>query len=1194
MKSKIKILKRKIAFLVGPIAKYVLRENHRRANVYAKYYDDLPIQKNTILYESRDGNSITDNPYAMFKYMLNNPAYQDYVHIWSIQDFNAVQPVIDLYKQYTNVKFVQRNSKEYLKYLASCEYLINNSTFQTFYIPKDGQTYINTWHGTPLKHMGFDIPGNPAQNQNVLRNFLSADYILSPNTHTTKVYTESYKLRGLYEGKIIEEGYPRIDLTLNTDRNKFMIYLRSLGIKMDEKKKNILYAPTWKGNSVSTPKDDVLQIIADMSELASKVGNEYNILIKVHPFLYKQATSYAELNGKLIPDYIDANELQSIVDVLITDYSSIFFDFLVTGRPILFYAWDADVYSEERGQYFPNEALPGPILYNAKELVNAIQNLEQVQNDCRANYENMQNQFVNYEDGKVTARITDTLILRNGNQLNEISVYNDKEKIIIYPGGMRDNGITSSFINLMNNIDFERFDVTCFTQSSNTQEVLKNLDRVNKNVRFLFKPGIPAYRLFEVYKDKFVHNRGERGYLGKKFYPEKAYKRESRRLFGNTHFDYTIDFSGYSLFWAKYLLALDAKRKICFMHNDLLSDSERKVKGKRPHRINLRGLFSVYHRFDKLVSVSVGTMELNKKNLIEYADADKFDYVLNTINPDKILGTSQNDQEAIGHTENKVETTSLKSHGILRNVTDFPVWNTIPGNINASTFQLDKSYENAVVLIIREAKVGEETLYKFSYKNQSIGWINNNAIELTDDQPLSEVTVDRIAKIEKTKGHSIRTEPYNLPGSKRVSGLDDYKGILFTVDKETETIHGTYCRVSIGETILGWIDKRALQFLPEMEQAKRDKMLSQNYTKYHELVESLPNRILEETFFEEKTFATITNPGNKVIWTKAYPSYKSKKKADAMEYKDELAELKRISKTAKGTYYHFSIAGKISGYLETSAFDFVDGPVLVKEKEVSKLAIIVETVGISLWTKPELQEDAQLIEEDLSDLQGKQVVIKKEAETTETTYCLIELDGKELGWIDGAALEVQELLGAYIDGRFVPYPSEGYLNFVNMGRLSPEKAQGNLIEAFGKFHEQHPNSRLYILGKGPLKDDLERLIKKLNIADSVFLMGQLDNPFPFLKKCDCFVLSSHYEGQPMVLLETMTLGMKIMATDIVANRTVLEDGKYGLLVEDSVDGLEKGLTYVAENFEEFQPAKFDYVNYNKEAMDSFLRVLEGR
>ncbi|MDR4215855.1 glycosyltransferase, partial [Bacillus paralicheniformis] len=177
-----------------------------------------------------------------------------------------------------------------------------------------------------------------------------------------------------------------------------------------------------------------------------------------------------------------------------------------------------------------------------------------------------------------------------------------------------------------------------FMKTPHSREVLNNINKVNKDVRFIFKPGLPVYTLFDVYKDKLVHNRGANGKLEKKLYPEDAYLREHKRLFGKSKFDYVIDFSGYSLYCAKYLVCADAKKKICYMHNDLLSDSERLVNGRRPHKINLRGLFSIYNKFDKLVSVSKGTMELNKKNLAIYADEDKFDYIMNSINPEKILG----------------------------------------------------------------------------------------------------------------------------------------------------------------------------------------------------------------------------------------------------------------------------------------------------------------------------------------------------------------------------------------------------------------------------------------------------------------------------------------------------------------------------------------------------------------------------
>jgi len=1122
-----KRLKRRKDFIVQPIKNFATKENHKRVNHYAAFYENLPINKKTILYESRDGNSMTDSPYAMFRYMVEHPDFKDYIHIWSIADFDSLSSVISKYNGYHNVQFVKRNSKEYLQSLATCEYLINNSTFQSFYTPKKGQIYINTWHGTPLKKMGFEIPGNPSQSQNVLRNFLSTTYLLSPNPHTTKMFTDSYKLKGLYDGTIIEEGYPRIDLTFNTEANLFKQDLKKLGLKIEENKKVILYAPTWKGTNVSKANNDLLQISADLQYLEQKVGSQYSILVKVHPFLYKTAKTYEELQEKLVPDFVDPNELLSTVDVLISDYSSIFFDFLVTDKPILFYTWDADEYAEERGQYLSNEDLPGPLLYNAMELADAVLDIETIQKRYRERYQKMNKDFTLYEDGNVTERVVHYIFKSSNNELNCIKgLALEKKKILIYPGGMRDNGITSSFINLMNNIDFDQYDVSCFTATPKDKEVLKNLAKVNPNVRFLFKPGLPVYKLREVYQDKFIHNRGERGDLGKKLYPEAAYIREHARLFGNSKFDYVIDFSGYSLYWAKFLLAADAKKKICYMHNDLLSDSERKVNGKRPHRINLRGLFSVYHRFDKLVSVSKGTMELNRANLIEYADFNKFDYVMNSIDPSKILQDPIEHMEELDSTNHKVE--NIKARAILKTIKQHAVLSFLPGNPQTHPVRPIPELEQAEIVVTKKLVTEDSVYYKFTHQNQVIGWIHEEAIELVPDTIISEKNINKIARLVKPDRNHIWSQPYKVADIHKVSSSYPYKNMLFTVDKEAETLHGTYHRISIKDTNIGWIDQSALQFLENctidehisliergIRNGKRKAILSKYSRLNQPFLQHLDDRTLKEENFYEEKWARIDFPESYDVWTKAYPNFGGRKISDAMQYANHVVKLLTSHETREGVYYQFSIDNKKIGWLDSKAFT------LLEESEKVEIEKVVSNV-----------KEKVLVE-----------------------------------------------------------PNDKDINFVNMGRLSPEKGQDNLIHAFANFHKRTPNSKLFILGQGPLKEKLQTLINKLELQDAVYLMGQVEKPFGFLKKCDCFVLSSHYEGQPMVLLEAMTLGMKIVATDIVANRTVLENGKYGLLVENSINGIEKGMQNIIQNNESPIGEPFNYQQYNSEAMETFYQVL---
>ncbi|MCW3745261.1 CDP-glycerol glycerophosphotransferase family protein [Enterococcus gallinarum] len=96
-------------------------------------------------------------------------------------------------------------------------------------------------------------------------------------------------------------------------------------------------------------------------------------MVKVHPYIYKTLSRNERIKHILIPDSLDPNEVLSIVDLLITDYSSIFFDFLVTDKPIIFYVWDRDLYEADRGMYLPESVLPGPVAETVDELIDLIE-----------------------------------------------------------------------------------------------------------------------------------------------------------------------------------------------------------------------------------------------------------------------------------------------------------------------------------------------------------------------------------------------------------------------------------------------------------------------------------------------------------------------------------------------------------------------------------------------------------------------------------------------------------------------------------------------------------------------------------------------------------------------------------------------------------------------------------------------------
>jgi CDP-glycerol glycerophosphotransferase len=162
------------------------------------------------------------------------------------------------------------------------------------------------------------------------------------------------------------------------------------------------------------------------------------------------------------------------------------------------------------------------------------------------------------------------------------------------------------------------------------------------------------------------------------------------------------------------------------------------------------------------------------------------------------------------------------------------------------------------------------------------------------------------------------------------------------------------------------------------------------------------------------------------------------------------------------------------------------------------------------------------------------------------------------------------------------------INFINIGRYSPEKGLDRLIEAFSRIAKEHENLHLYLVGHGLLYKNLKTQIIALELQEKITLTDNIENPFPLLSACDCFVLSSHYEGQGLVLLESMVLGIPCISTDIPGPRSVLSEGK-GLLVDDSVDGLIYGMEIFLKN--KVPQEKFNYEEYTENAMSSFYKAI---
>ncbi len=598
-----------------------------------------------VVYESFSGNGVLDNPEALFRALLASPDMAGLRHVWVLDGPVEGTAIHAEFAADPRVSFVQHETAAYYTAVASAKYIINNATFPPQVGKRSGQVYINTWHGTPLKAMGYDIPGGIAATRNVIRNFAFADYLIAGNEATVDMYLQAYRMKNIFRGKIICEGTPRVDRQFVTaaDQDRLRAAIAAHGIDLDEAQQIVLFAPTWKG-SFYAPTNNVRQLRHQIAALNEKIDTtRYRVLLKVHQRVYKFAAADPDLRDILIPNEMPTNDVLAATDVLLTDYSSIFIDFLATGRPVLFFTPDLDTYEDVRGLYLPLEQWPGPICPSVGELAERLNALHTGSPLDPAvafadNYAAAQKRYTSREDGGATDRIIDIIFRGQEEGYDVRSDFSDgRPSVLIYLGGMLPNGITTSALNILDNIDHGRVDVSVFYQHSTQRERARLIGLINHKVRHFPRTGGMNGHKFAVRR---VIANGKIGGANPsnvdRLLHDQVLVDEWNRCFGNTHFDHIVDFSGYSPLWTRILLQGQAKTHSTWLHNDLRSDADRTVNGRTPHRHNLYVNFALYKYIDRLVSVSSALAEVNRTKLGEYADAAKFTFAENAINHRRI------------------------------------------------------------------------------------------------------------------------------------------------------------------------------------------------------------------------------------------------------------------------------------------------------------------------------------------------------------------------------------------------------------------------------------------------------------------------------------------------------------------------------------------------------------------------------
>lgn len=563
-----------------------------------------PIIPGTVFYESFDGNGALDNPEAIFRVLLARAGFEKFVHIWAVEPASSRSFRAE-FAHHPRVRFVRPRSGGYTAALARSEYLINNATFPPEFQKREGQKYLNTWHGTPLKRMGYDMPGGAFDSANTLRNFVMADVLLSQNAHMTQMYLDSYRLAGILPGRIIEAGYPRTDRQFLDARTRQHAdaALAAAGIVVGSRKV-VLFAPTWKGTNFGSPRAEANDLLATVARVQALIGEQYLVLLKVHQAVARGMGAAAG-RGVLVPNEMATNVMLGLTDTLVTDYSSIFIDFLATDRPIVFYTPDRDDYAHDRGTYFTGPELPGAVATTPAQLADAI--VHRADSAVIERADRWRRDFTARDDGRATERVIDAVFAPSA-ELNDARQPR-RPSVLLYVGGMRSNGITTSAINLLAHLDHDLLDVSVIMTRPAGEQQRANAARIHPRVRqFQRRGGFTGRRQFTLAMrilERLRPNRTEHAW------ETRLWNDEWRRCVGDATFDTVIDFSGYSRLWAQIMLHSPPARRLIWLHNDMAAEVDRPVNGRRSMRRSLPGVFALYPRFEALVSVSATLAKVN-------------------------------------------------------------------------------------------------------------------------------------------------------------------------------------------------------------------------------------------------------------------------------------------------------------------------------------------------------------------------------------------------------------------------------------------------------------------------------------------------------------------------------------------------------------------------------------------------------
>ena len=429
----IKIFQAEKSFVVDPAERNRLVKKYDRMlrwkggkrgpkSIVDMYYD-TEIEDKSILIAG-----LGVNVRGSMQYILNELNYDERFKDYKIYvrtKTDTTDPIVKGYIEQNGWTRTSTVPKGYNNRLEACKYMITESYFPYQWTRRPEQVMIDIWHGTPLKNLGVKKEGKKSHyNSRQQKNFLCASYLLYPNYYTRNVMWDSYRITSLLNAKALMLGYPRTSgMTAVTEERKEELKK----ILAPNGEKLYAYMPTFRGHLSDA--DTVAREVEFLTFLDERLRDDQILYVNLHHHVKEGLDCSVFKHIQTFPPLIDSYELLTCTEALISDYSSVFFDYLILGKQIILYIEDYDDYMAHQGMNMDIRDLPFDLAETKEQVVEMLNRGKQYDD---SEYRGMMCAFDHENNAELLCR------LFRGDETGldvEPIPKNDKKKVLLYTDG---------------------------------------------------------------------------------------------------------------------------------------------------------------------------------------------------------------------------------------------------------------------------------------------------------------------------------------------------------------------------------------------------------------------------------------------------------------------------------------------------------------------------------------------------------------------------------------------------------------------------------------------------------------------------------------------------------------------------------------------------------------------------------------